>query len=347
MRALLRKVIVAMVACGAGLVAWASTAVAAPTVEFDVGCGAVIARGENLAAGETVALAKNGVFHTSKTAGEDGVGWRFDVGVAPGDELRVTVEGSPTDVTFTYQPPQGCDAPAISFSIDVACYNVVIVHANNTGPRKADNFRAMIDGTSDTLVPLTFPVGESTTPVAVVPKAGLEFAILRTAPLPAIWLNHDYVQPHGCPPRPGSADDSIHGRFADDCDGVEVVVTSDVAGPRAYVVKRDHEVAASRVVHSAAPSRHEFAAQPGQIVNVYTVIGDVDPEGDDLVIHIVASHIHAEPASCAGAGSDDGLPVTGPRAGLIAGTGFIVLGLGLVLYRIGRPVRRPRLPTRG
>jgi hypothetical protein len=337
MRTLLREVIVAMVASGAGLVAWASPAVAAPTVEFDVGCGAVIARGENLAAGETVALAKNGVFHTSKTAGEDGDGWRFDVGVAPDDELRVTVEGSPTDVTFTYQPPQGCDAPAISFSIDVACYNVVIVYENNTGPREADNFRAMIDGTSDTLVPLTFPVGESTTPVAVVPKDGLEFAIHSTAPLPATWLNHDYVQPQGCPPRPGSADDSIDGVFTDDCDGVGVEVTSDVAAPRAYVVRRDQQVAAGGVVASAAPSRHEIAAQPGAVFFVYTVIGDVDPEGDDLVLDGVASHIHAEPASCAGAGSDDGLPVTGPRAGLIAGGGIIVLGLGLVLYGIGQP----------
>ena len=175
----------------------------------------------------------------------------------------------------------------------------------------------------------------------------MEFAVLRPAPFPAIWLNHDYVEPQDCPPRPGSADDSIDGVFTDDCDGVGVEVTSDVAAPRAYIVRRDQQAAAGGVVGSAAPSRHEIAAQPGAIFFVYTVIGDVDPEGDDLVIHIVASHIHAEPASCAGAGSDDGLPVTGPRAGLIAGTGFIVLGLGLVLYRIGRPVRRPRLPTRG
>jgi hypothetical protein len=256
-----------MVAIGAGL-ACASPAVASPTVEFEVACGAVIARGQNLAAGETVALAKNGVFHTSKTAAEDGDGWRLDVGVAPGDELRVTVEGSPMDATLTYQPPEGCDAPAISLTVDDACNNVVIVHANNTGPREADNFRAMIDGTSDTLVPLTFAVGESTTPVAVVPKDGLEFAILCTAPFPAIWLNHNYVEPQGCPPRPGSADDSLAAGFTDDCDGVRVRVTSDVDAPRAFIVKRDRDMAAAGTVGSTAPASRHVTAQPGQIINV-------------------------------------------------------------------------------
>jgi hypothetical protein len=151
MRTLLCKVIVAMVASGSGIVVWASPVVAAPTIEFEVGCGAVIARGGNLAAGDTVALAKNGVLHASKTAAADGDAWRFDVGVAPGDDLRVAVRGSSADSTLTYQPPEGCDAPAISLSVDDACYNVVIVHANNTGARPADDFQAMVDGTSDTL----------------------------------------------------------------------------------------------------------------------------------------------------------------------------------------------------
>jgi hypothetical protein len=270
MRSLCR-IAVASLVVGFAMVGLANPAVAAPSVEFSNRCGFVLVTARDLPAGPTRVF-RNG-FELDPLQGPTS-SRRKRVGAAVGDQIRVQYTGLPA-FTHSYQSPAGCVALSLTFTIENACNNVVLIHARNTGPVPVNDFRTV---TSDgVLQEAKFPVGDSTWPVAVV--AGDKMRLQRDVHDPELgnahteWLVHTASTPAGC------IANSVVGTFTDGCDTVAVRVASSINQPQVYFVFRNFdqpvEVSVQGVVRASAPATHVFPVQAGDVLGVYLMVAPI------------------------------------------------------------------------